>query len=691
MKRLFKGALLICLATLMAACDEDATLQQEANGDKIQISLLFSIGNSPLSIGGPMTGTKGSGEDLFDAIYQGIVSGEIIASYELTFKNINTGASTSISGKWTDNKTISLEKGTYTIYGISTAIGKGIYKDCSLSYQDEVTITPETRSITIKAQYDCSLLIVNDDSVDKILYYASQNDSTYFSQYQNLTYAFVKSAEDFTQGNNAYLKVYFKNGRSSIVDLGQINIQKGKYYLLENLNNYADAGLVLDIDKMENGDDNEKDYNAAAFFPATYADKTVAAWYSWTEKDKDKTKTEAIFLFTDQTFVVTKIKVYSKEDGRSPVREIEAVGTYQIIEGDFIYGKAAVVIADGGTMTVDIKDGKLTTEMGDEVFIKQDNSKVPVPSDPTENSNQSGGEYEHPIEFSISNSKSTRAYISTNSDVATNGGFKVWGFKNVSSSSDWTTVFDGTTVSSSDYGSTWTYTPLRYWDANAQYKFYAAAPAQNANGTITFADNTICVNNVHYAKKSDSDVECKVQRGVYTAYGSSHNRVDFTFSHIMANLVVEMKKDALFENVEVKLNSLKIEGWNGGNGNFRLNPESSSNADIVEWTIPEYSNGVMEMVDENGVILSVNEKVIGDYLMIPQSIDDNCILKMQYTISYLGVDEIFNYDLNMNLLYQTLNTGSKNILTFTIGPDVITFDANCMTWEDENGYELTVY
>ena len=139
-------------------------------------------------------------------------------------------------------------------------------------------------------------------------------------------------------------------------------------------------------------DDSEENVSGdVAFFPKAYADKEIAAWYSWTEKDKDKTKTEAVFLFKDNTFVVTKNKVYSKEDGRNPEREIEAVGQYSLIEGDYTNGKAQVVIADGGTMTVVIKDGKLTTEMGDEVFIKQDNAKLPKATDPTGNNNQGGG------------------------------------------------------------------------------------------------------------------------------------------------------------------------------------------------------------------------------------------------------------------------------------------------------------
>jgi len=121
-----------------------------------------------------------------------------------------------------------------------------------------------------------------------------------------------------------------------------------------------------------------------AFFPKAFAGKEVAAWYKWTDKDKDKTKTEAVYLFKDNTFVVTKNKVHT--DGRYE-RAIEATGTYELTEGDYKNGKARVIVmADNGeaqgVMNVVIEDGHLTTDQGEEVFIMQDNAKVPKASDP---------------------------------------------------------------------------------------------------------------------------------------------------------------------------------------------------------------------------------------------------------------------------------------------------------------------
>ena len=150
-------------------------------------------------------------------------------------------------------------------------------------------------------------------------------------------------------------------------------------------------------EELEGLIDDKKDEKATgeeAFFPKAFADKEVAAWYSWTEKDKDKTKTEAVFLFKDNTFVVTKNKVHT--DGRYE-RAIEATGTYELTEGDYKNGKARVIVmADNGeaagVMNVVIEDGHLTTDQGEEVFVIQDNAKVPKASDPDSGNINQGGD-----------------------------------------------------------------------------------------------------------------------------------------------------------------------------------------------------------------------------------------------------------------------------------------------------------
>jgi len=71
-------------------------------------------------------------------------------------------------------------------------------------------------------------------------------------------------------------------------------------------------------------DDEETSVDDKAFFPETYSQRTVAAWYSLTENKDNGKRIEAVFLFTDGSFVTTKNRSYT--DGRSSERIILAEG-----------------------------------------------------------------------------------------------------------------------------------------------------------------------------------------------------------------------------------------------------------------------------------------------------------------------------------------------------------------------------
>lgn len=131
-------------------------------------------------------------------------------------------------------------------------------------------------------------------------------------------------------------------------------------------------GLINDDEEEVSGDQ--------AFFPVSYRQRKVAAWYSLTEEKENGKKIEAVFLFDDNSFVATKNRIYT--DGRSNERTIMAEGDYSIIQGDYTNGKAQVAVnGESDPMLVTITDGVMNA-MG-ENFVKQDNKKVPKASEPT--------------------------------------------------------------------------------------------------------------------------------------------------------------------------------------------------------------------------------------------------------------------------------------------------------------------
>ena len=153
------------------------------------------------------------------------------------------------------------------------------------------------------------------------------------------------------------------------------------------------AALMLSFsfsscDELEGLFDDEKESSAdGAFFPVTYSQRTVAAWYSLTEKKDNSTRVEAVFLFEDGSFVTTKCKTYT--DGRSQERKILAEGEFRLT-GDYDNGTVEVMINGvPEPMTVEIKDGKM--QAMDETFTKQSNKKVPKATTETGDSDDNQG------------------------------------------------------------------------------------------------------------------------------------------------------------------------------------------------------------------------------------------------------------------------------------------------------------
>ncbi|MBO4771010.1 MAG: hypothetical protein J5595_00575, partial [Bacteroidales bacterium] len=129
----------------------------------------------------------------------------------------------------------------------------------------------------------------------------------------------------------------------------------------------------------DDGDD-DGEY-VEALLPKSYADKEVKAWYEYQNIDgNSKLKILAIFIFNDNSLVVTKAK-YNLFDS-NVTREIEYTGFCELNEGDYQDG---IVYADNG-MTIKIVDGIITIPNEDgstEEFEWQFLDDLPTPTDAT--------------------------------------------------------------------------------------------------------------------------------------------------------------------------------------------------------------------------------------------------------------------------------------------------------------------
>ena len=128
--------------------------------------------------------------------------------------------------------------------------------------------------------------------------------------------------------------------------------------------------------------DNNPVWEVEAYLPSTFADKTVSAWYSVYSETDYKKKIEAVFLFSDSTFIVTKSKTYSQEDGRNPSREVMYHGTYHVLEGDFDNGNLEILLPGDFSLDAGISDSELTLMAV--TYIRQDNAAIPDPIQTTQ-------------------------------------------------------------------------------------------------------------------------------------------------------------------------------------------------------------------------------------------------------------------------------------------------------------------
>lgn len=121
-----------------------------------------------------------------------------------------------------------------------------------------------------------------------------------------------------------------------------------------------------------------------------------------------------------------------------------------------------------------------------------------------------------------------------------------------------TNTFDGTKVSKS--GGTWSYSPVRYWNAGTTYRFAAYAPeipdgkgtvgTDDANGHLTFTD---------YVCDPDNQLDLIYAEQSTTAQAENNSPVSFNFRHLLSMIKFTFKSG--FPNdVPVTVSELKVYG-----------------------------------------------------------------------------------------------------------------------------------
>lgn len=235
MKNLYKVLYFLLLCTITSCGSNDEPNNEDSNPDKVKIYLTYTFDTSS---GGNMARSASTNEEVFNEFYEEIKTGKLLAPfYNITFTNIDNGVTYNFKGNWADNEFVTLRTGTYNVTGYSTATGDNIQDKCSIVFDEQINISITSKIVTLNAKYNCSLLIFNDEAIQSLHNYNGE-DSTSFYSFKSYKYAFVNDCVyKVPFKNEAYIIGKYTNDAEFLIYTGNLNFEKGKYYVYNSISN----------------------------------------------------------------------------------------------------------------------------------------------------------------------------------------------------------------------------------------------------------------------------------------------------------------------------------------------------------------------------------------------------------------------------------------------------------------------
>lgn len=228
-----------------------------------------------------------------------------------------------------------------------------------------------------------------------------------------------------------------------------------------------------------------------------------------------------------------------------------------------------------------------------------------------------------------------------------------------------TLVFDNERVY---YSSGWKYDNTRYWDkAATEYRFVAYSP--RSTNSVNYTDHTLTISNIPYWQVIDNDV---VDYLVATSSGSADHylteqqastAVNFTFSHILSQLVINIKKDEKLnqEYLLKQVEYLNVPKGDNTTATYTLPQEGMSEITLLgaDATLTQFKKDEGETVTTSNIPLP--------HLVVPFALTDKQVqVKVTYTVE--GTPRAKTVDTGIT----QLEAGKRYELTLTFkGAEVV--------------------
>lgn len=340
-----------------------------------------------------------------------------------------------------------------------------------------------------------------------------------------------------------------------------------------------------------------------------------------------------------------------------------------------------------------------------------------------------------PIGFASYSEKLTKADPSESDLEFYHNTFVVYASKKSTVDGAISQVFDGGATSlvtfSADAESPndWTYSPYRYWDKQATYKFIAVAPSKNiikytwdatASPLTELSGDFVTVDGGYTLKGQNlqkTSTQSEIKTGfLETATGdvdlmtseinTSHQTlVNLEFKHILAKLNVTVAKSSVLNDADVYVRSVEITKLNDNGKYAESNYNASAEPKVSGWNTISTKDAGYKLSyafgDDTGAtegqgkeLADYTTKTVPNYfiesLVMPQTVpatgDGAATLILKYRIvtgsGATAHPEDYTYKFTLKDAFTRFYDRCNYTLNFTIDPEIITFDADVVVWDD---------
>lgn len=315
--------------------------------------------------------------------------------------------------------------------------------------------------------------------------------------------------------------------------------------------------------------------------------------------------------------------------------------------------------------------------------------------------------------------------VQGSNEFVTNDDFAVYGYKYKSSGENQTvTVFDDVVVKKES--TSWTYSPLRYWDANyEQYTFFAVSPASvGTDGTVNPQTGEINSTAITFAG-NDNDIlvadKQVVAKGAGPMFFNSFGTVDLQFNHVASLVDIKVKKAPAFHGANISITALALNNIEK-EGVLSVSDAYTGTHPVVSWSSVSKgtygpANGVNPVTIGSGIEIDEDTTfdpenpttpaaatdIITNLVVKPQTFETTGTDRQMISITYkIGTEDAVTKELYLSD-FDTINDADQNdekvqkwepgkhyTFYITIGANAISFSADITDWTNVSGYNYLI-